>query len=431
MPNTPLNSNHDPAARHLAAGLKLLELRRFEDAVKELRQYLQSRPEDPAGHYHLSRAYYGLSKLDEAIECAKQSLSIDPTKAQPMNIIGLALYKKGEWQEAEKQLRRAVEIEPNNTEYWLSLAVPYLYKGEWAKVAPCVEEVLKINPQHPVAFNYKAQLAMQKGDFEKAREYIAVALGKEPERSMHHAVAGQIEGMSGNTGNAKQHFETAISKDPAQVGHRMRYLNTRFSGSFVGQIYRPSSVWGIQTFNFFYRLLLLNLPLYWLFYLAMESENGIAILQVFYAPLLLLFAVYAAIPTLYKMYLNKKYWGGEGVDMTRDYANCAMLTIGLIISATGLFIVNKDVILLGILWLLFAGGINWSRQVKERFVVVTLIILIVAIIFTMLAVVLQLLGAKLGYPDVLKFAQYGLIAGASILAINLKEAFSKKKNETK
>ncbi|MBK8568227.1 MAG: hypothetical protein IPN76_34215 [Saprospiraceae bacterium] len=255
-------------------------------------------------------------------------------------------------------------------------------------------------------------------------------MSKEPERSMHHAVAGQIEGMSGNVNNAKQHFETAISKDPAQVGHRLRYLNTQFSGSVFGPFYFENSVWGNAPFIGFYVILLLSVPVYSMFYFAMKSEYGVAIFRVFFAPILLLFAVYAAIPTLYKLYMNEKYWDGEGVDMTGDYANCAMLTIGLVISATGFFLVNSDVILLGMLWLLFAGGINWVGQVKDKFAKGVIFILLVSIPFIMLAIVLRLLGAKLGYPDFLKFAQYGLIAGASVFAISLKEAFSNKKNKT-
>ncbi|MCC6726982.1 MAG: tetratricopeptide repeat protein, partial [Saprospiraceae bacterium] len=372
---TPHDFNNEPAQKHLAAGIKLLELRRFEEGIKELSQYLQARPEDPAGHYHLSRAYYGLAKYDEAIACAEQSLSIDPFKGQPLHIIGLAHYKKGEWKETETFLKRAIELEPKNTEYWLSLAVPYLHRAEWNKVESCVEEVMKVNPQHPVAFNYKAQLAMQKGDFAKAKEYIGVALNTEPERSMHHAVAGQIEGMAGNAGHAQLHFDTAINKDPAQVGHRLRYLNTRFSGSFWGQFYLQSSIWGAAKFNGYYLILLAYIPIYSAFYNTLQADMGIIMCRIFFAPILLLFAVYTAIPTLYKAYLNEKNWGGEGVDMREDLWNCAGLTIGLLLSATGIFLANEDVTLLGALWLLFMGGINWVRFFKSKFVRIVLTIL--------------------------------------------------------
>ncbi len=433
MPTTPRNFNFDYAGKHLAAGEKLLELRRFKEAIKEIGKYIQSCPDDPAGHYHLSRAYYGLAKYDEAIASAQQALFFDPGKAQPLNLMGLAHYKKGEWGEAKSFLTQAIEIDPHNTEYWLSLAVPHLYKGEWDKVEQCVEAVMKLNPRHPVAFNYKAQLAMQKGDFAKAKEYIAEALNQEPERGMHHTVAGQIEGLAGNAKISQLHFDTAISKDPSQVGHRMRYLNTRFSGSFLGRFYLQNSVWGATRFTSFYLMLLAYVPIYSMFYFAWETKYGAILCRVFFAPLLLLFAIYAAIPTLYKLYLNEKYWDGEGIDMLEDYQNCAALTIGLIISATGLLLINEDVILIGAAWLIFVGGIYGVRFVKDDFVRITLIILLISIPFLMLALTLKLIGANIGYPEFLKFTKYGLIVGIAVMAINIKEMLTQKKqkNESK
>lgn len=411
----PFDLHANPAFKHLASGKQWMEIRRYKEAVDSFSKYIQALPEDPAGHYHLSRAYYALAKYDEAVIHGERSLALNPEIPETLHLIGLIYFKKGDWVKTEAFLQKSLEINPDNPEVWIHLATPYLYRKELDKLEVCVDKVLKINPHHAGGLNYKAQLFMQRGDFEKANEYISLALGKEPERGLHHTVAGQIKGLIGNHISSQGHFDVAMAYEPLNIDHRLRYLNTMFSGSFLGKTYHQTSVWGANKFKGYYLILMLYSIFFLPFYLMEFPKVFKFVGPMFFAPLFLLFGIYTSIPTAYKSYKNWRLWGKHGINMSEDLWNASGLLVGLLFLAAGLFLQNQLVSLVGSLILAFAGGLNWVRLMKNTWFKKALILILLTIPIVIAALLIWVLVINVNWQLLPQWAIFGLILVVGVL----------------
>lgn len=308
MPRSPKQFGPDPAERFFVAGVQWMQLGRYKEAFEAFSQFLQAAPESAKGYDYLARASYTLGQLAKAVQLAKKALSLDPTNAYPPYILGLCHFKLNEMDEAEKWFKQAIEINPGNPSFWSCRAGAFLVLGNLDMVEQYAGEALRIQPNHAFALNYKAQAAIRRGDLSTAKDYIARALLEEPEESYHQVVAGEIAGIEGDGERSKLYIASAIQNNPTVVAPRVAYLNLMFSKTALSSIYHQDIVWDRRQFAVFL-LILLGVGFFLLpFQLAKAPAADLVL-----APLLLVFGLYALLPTLYRVYKSWQLWGRHGV----------------------------------------------------------------------------------------------------------------------
>jgi len=88
--------------------------RKFEDAVRELRQAVQERPDWAEAWSNLGVALNGLRQANEAISACKRAIQLKEDLPQAHNNLATAYSSQGSQSEAVASLRRAIQLRPEH-----------------------------------------------------------------------------------------------------------------------------------------------------------------------------------------------------------------------------------------------------------------------------------------------------------------------------
>jgi rhomboid protease GluP len=83
----------------------------YDQAIVQLKSYLQQNPESPVAHYLLGMAYMGKHQPDDAIPEYQQALRLAPNYVEAEIGLGMAYTAKGMQPEAEQAYRKAAQIQ--------------------------------------------------------------------------------------------------------------------------------------------------------------------------------------------------------------------------------------------------------------------------------------------------------------------------------
>jgi len=97
-------------AQQLASAKRAMIQRRTDDAIEQLQEIAESRPNDAEPHYLLGQAYFTQHKSDEAIEEFQKALQLNPNYAEAEAGLGTAYLAKGMKLEAETAFKKAAEM---------------------------------------------------------------------------------------------------------------------------------------------------------------------------------------------------------------------------------------------------------------------------------------------------------------------------------
>jgi Flp pilus assembly protein TadD len=103
-----------------------LELNRFDEAEKRLREALTIAPDDAYSLSILGNLQFREEKYDQALDTLSRAAKLDPQNAQIQNFLGLTLSQKGARGPAETALRKAIQLDPRYWEAHYNLAVIYI-----------------------------------------------------------------------------------------------------------------------------------------------------------------------------------------------------------------------------------------------------------------------------------------------------------------
>ena len=188
-------------------------------ALRELKQAVAAKPEDPQAHYSLGLKYESLGQTKKAIEEYRKSLSLKPGNVKVLYSLGRLMTSLGEPGQATEIIKQAVKLNPKSAEARSLLAAVYnqqamafmqqgnldaakdsLEAGIQAKGGPAAtealrnnlgclyvrenkldqamgtwQEMLRQNPDVPQAHYNLALLYYTQGDYQAAnREFLAL-----------------------------------------------------------------------------------------------------------------------------------------------------------------------------------------------------------------------------------------------------------------
>ena len=244
-------------------GKALVDMRRFDYAVKELETSLKISPYeggtwthygiallnlaqvtqdrryidrsldifgiankvDPynADNFYISgRAYYMLSLtdsslLDKIIESEKNAIIIDPLYAEAFLVIGNVYEKQGKNNDAAQMYERAVEINPQLSEAVSGLSSVYIKLGESKKVIDIFNGFLGKYPNNPIFQENLAAIYVKRGEIGQAVKMYEEMVAVNPKNINALVNLGFMSARMGNIPNAKDSFERAYLIDPRNV----------------------------------------------------------------------------------------------------------------------------------------------------------------------------------------------------------------------
>lgn len=144
-------------------GLALAEKGDSDGAIRQYREALLLRPDDPETLNNLGLALLGRGDPDAAVRQFREALRLNPAQPEPHCNLGYALAGKGDLDQAIREYREALRINPTIASARDNLGVALARNGELDAAIREFREALAINPDLPqVRDNLGVVLALKR-----------------------------------------------------------------------------------------------------------------------------------------------------------------------------------------------------------------------------------------------------------------------------
>jgi protein O-GlcNAc transferase len=210
------NSNN-PSKEDINFILNLFNLKKFNEAEKEIYNKLIQYQNSPVLFNMLGAVLSSQNKLQEAIKSYNKSISINPKYAQAYNNLGVCLYKLGKINDSIYNYNKAIEIQPKDPNSHNNLGVAFKELGEHQKSIVCYEKAIDINPNHADSHNNLGTAFKELGEHDKSINCYQKAVEIDPKHSDAHNNLGTLFNELREFKKAIYHYEKTISNDPTLV----------------------------------------------------------------------------------------------------------------------------------------------------------------------------------------------------------------------
>ena len=119
----------------------------LDDAVAELKESLNARPDQWSSHYNLGQFYSSTGKTDLALQSYRTAIKLRPDVIPPRVNASMIHVRWGDLPDAEKMLREALKIAPSNAEVNYNLALLMAEKEDLVSAEKHFRTVLKTCPE--------------------------------------------------------------------------------------------------------------------------------------------------------------------------------------------------------------------------------------------------------------------------------------------
>lgn len=199
---------------HVDMGIAFLEMKMYEEAVREFKRALELEAESVEARFYLAIACFRLNRLaeaagyllklseslpekgavlnnlglvheklgdfDNARDFYWKSAQAGDSGSTPLVNIGLSSFKMGLYEDAEKALKAAKDMGTKASLCTYYLGLLYANKGDYDSAEEMFNESIELNPDAAPALNNLAAVYELKGQFEKAEEWYRMALETDP-----------------------------------------------------------------------------------------------------------------------------------------------------------------------------------------------------------------------------------------------------------
>lgn len=179
---------------HVARGIKALDNKDYQNAIKELEQAIRLGVESydlPEIYTILGRTYKDLGRHREAIETHKRAIDINPAFHKAWNNLGIAYLETGRFDEAVQCFEKAVDLDPDYSFAQVSLAATYIQRNKPEQAIEHLVKAIELNPSLSEAHGDLALALAMIGKFQDAKQSLkqAIALGYESWQDVQRRIA--------------------------------------------------------------------------------------------------------------------------------------------------------------------------------------------------------------------------------------------------
>lgn len=209
------------AMRDMREGAVLLELKRYDEAVKHLARAAVQSPNDPTAHKMLGSAYYWTGRVDLAEVEFKEALRLGPD-AQGHLLMGIVQAWKGENEASYASFLKAAEFDPQRADIQMNIGSIEEGRGRYQEALERFRRAVELDGRHPL---YRFQLGMaykRLGRDEDAAAQLRKAVGEFSGYQDAILELGSLEERAGRPKDAADYFEKAMKIKERDVVARFR-----------------------------------------------------------------------------------------------------------------------------------------------------------------------------------------------------------------
>jgi tetratricopeptide (TPR) repeat protein len=199
-------------------GNNLLDLGRYEDAIKCYDKALKIDPNEKDVLCNKGLSLQGLRKYDEAIVQFDEALKVDPKYVEALNAKGVCLSAQGMNEEAIVQFDEALKVDPKYVEALNAKGVCLSAQGMNEEAIVQFDEALKVDPYSPYVLNNKGVSLFKLRRDDEALKYYDKALRIDPTYQLAFRNKGDLF-------YEKHDYDAAISCYKNVLNYNERYAD--------------------------------------------------------------------------------------------------------------------------------------------------------------------------------------------------------------
>ncbi len=213
----------DTANSHNNRGMLLLSQGKYDEAIAEFRQAVDSAEDLSIARINIARAYYKKKDYRAAVEAIQEHLKRQPKSKDAENLLANIAMDQGKLQEAEGHLRRALEYEPNYTDARNTLGILFDRQGRQDEAIREFQKVVAVDKDYAEAYNNIGVIYKNRGRVEEAIAVFKRAIQADAEFAGSYSNLALIYEDKGDLKGAEEQFRHALERDPGNVAVRTNY----------------------------------------------------------------------------------------------------------------------------------------------------------------------------------------------------------------
>jgi Tfp pilus assembly protein PilF len=213
----------DTANSHNNRGMVLMGQAKYDEAIGEFKQALDSSEDLAIARINIARAHYKKKDYAAAVASLEEFLAIQPRSKEAENLLGNIAMEQGRLPEAEGHFRRALEYEPNFTDARNSLGILHDRLGRTQEAIREFRRVIEIDPEYAEAYNNIGVIYKKQGKIDEAVAIFKKAIAADAEFAGSYSNLALVYEDRGDLKAAGEQFRRALEKDARNVAVRTNY----------------------------------------------------------------------------------------------------------------------------------------------------------------------------------------------------------------
>lgn len=200
--------------RHAAKVETLLELGRYQEAVRESALAIAADPEDPINFFNLSRAHLALDDPQGAQQAAESAIRLDPEMPAGFYMLSFALHAQHNFTGELKAAEAAARLNPEAAALLDRLARAQLQSGMTRQAQQTALKLVELDPEDADTHSLIADISLEIDDFDRAETHLFEALRQRPDDAVLINDLGRLHMGRKHWKQAREAFHRALKTDP-------------------------------------------------------------------------------------------------------------------------------------------------------------------------------------------------------------------------
>lgn len=164
--------------------------------------------------YDRIEALIEMRRYDEAVKLVRESLEKEPNDGELFTLWAKCELLKSNYADVEKLCKKALSIDAENFNAKFLLACGYNDNEKYDQSLKVLKELLNENPEEPGVYYLLAASLYGKGDFARALKAVDKALAYEPNNSDYLVLKSRIYRIKGDRAQAEFYANKAVNSAP-------------------------------------------------------------------------------------------------------------------------------------------------------------------------------------------------------------------------
>lgn len=201
----------------------LIELKRYDEAIKVLMGCLASDPNDANVHLAIFRAHSALGNLDAAVQHAQTAVGIAPNDVRGHQALTWCAHAQKRINAAERYLQQCFELEAVDVLNWVLAAQIESIKGEFDSAINACNKGLALDPTKLELLAVKAHAQLSLGRFSQCKSTTTTMLELAPEDENAWKLMGIVKLLGTDPNSAIETARESMRLNPLDPHSRQLF----------------------------------------------------------------------------------------------------------------------------------------------------------------------------------------------------------------